>query len=147
MPKLAVGLVGAHLLNPDTHRAQTRQHLQRVEILLAIAAVAAARVAGDRTDQPDLLVIAQCRPAQPAAPGNILDGESRHEATLTYLKRLKSRAPMKFFPETASGQRDARHRQPRRQHRPDLLVANCRAAALAFRWRAVASVGADGVAA
>ena len=76
--KLAVGLVGAHLLDPDAHRAQTRQHLQRVEILLAIAAVAAARVASDRTDQPDLLVIAQRRPAQPAAPGNILDGESRH---------------------------------------------------------------------
>src|ERR1700677_2091982 len=97
VPKLAVGLVGAHLLNPDTHRAQARQNLQRVEILLAITAVAAARVAGDRTDQPDLLVIAQRRPAQPAAPGNILDGESRHEATLTYLKRLKSRALMNFF--------------------------------------------------
>ncbi len=61
-----------------------------IEVLLAVAAVPAAGVALDRADQPDLLVVAQRRLAQPAAPGYILDGESCHTSSKTNLKRLKS---------------------------------------------------------
>ncbi len=102
MPKRAVGLVGAHVLDPDAHRAQARQRLQRVDVAFPVAAVPAARVALDRADQPDLLVVAQRRLAQPAAPGYILDGESCHASIKTHLKRFKSRARMKFRPGTAT---------------------------------------------
>ncbi len=39
VPKLPVGLVGAHVLDPDAHRAQARQRLQPIEVLLAVAAM------------------------------------------------------------------------------------------------------------
>src|ERR1700722_5186989 len=70
----AVGLVCPHVLNPNAHSPQAGQCLQRVEILLAVPAMPAARVAPDRADQPDLFVVAQCWLAQPAAPGDVLDG-------------------------------------------------------------------------
>ena len=92
VPKLAVGLVGAHLLDPDAHGAQASEHLQRVDFLFAIAAVSAARITGDWADQPDLLVIAQRRLTEPAAPGCVLDRQSCHDDSKTNLKRLKSRA-------------------------------------------------------
>ena len=91
VPKLAVGLVGAHLLDPDAHGAQASEHLQRVDFLLAIAAVSAARITGNRADQPDLLVVAQRRLREPAAPGYILNCQSCHVDSGTHLKRLKSR--------------------------------------------------------
>ena len=75
---------------PTPMRAQAGQRLQRVEVLVAVAAVPAAGVAVDRADQPDLLVVAQRRLAQPAAPGHVLDGESCHDGSKTHLKRLKS---------------------------------------------------------
>src|SRR6185312_15717100 len=49
-------------------------------------------------DQPDLLVVAQCRLAEPAAPGDILDGESRHDFSKPNLKRLKSRTARRRAP-------------------------------------------------
>lgn len=52
--KRAVALIGAHVLDPDTLRAQADERLQCVEILLAVPAVPATRVALDRADQPDL---------------------------------------------------------------------------------------------
>jgi hypothetical protein len=73
------------------HGAQAGKHLERVDILAAVAAVSAAAVPVDRADQPDLFVITQCRLAEPAAPGDILDGESRHDCSKPNLKRLKSR--------------------------------------------------------
>lgn len=91
VPKLAVGLVGAHLLDPDAHSAQARQCLQRVEVLIAAAAVPATRVALDRPDQPDLFIVPQRRLTQSAAPGDILDGEGCHGTIQTHLKHLKSR--------------------------------------------------------
>ncbi len=88
------GLIRAiPVLDPDTHGAQASQCLQRVEVLVAIAAVPATRVALDRADQPDLLVVAQRRLTQPAAPGHILDRESCHTRSGANLKRLKSRPP------------------------------------------------------
>ena len=91
VPELAVGLVGAHVLDPDAHGAQAGQRLQRVEVLVAVATVSATGIAGDRADQPDLLVVAQRRLTQAAAPGHILDGEIRHARRKPHLKRLKSR--------------------------------------------------------
>jgi len=52
----AIGLVGPHVLDTDAHRPQTRQRLERVEIGLAVAPVAATGVALDRADEPDLFV-------------------------------------------------------------------------------------------
>ena len=74
-----VGLIGAHILDAHAHGAQAGEHLQRVDILVVVAAVTAAGVPVDRADKPDLLVVAQRRLAEPAAPGDILDGESRHD--------------------------------------------------------------------
>ena len=99
----AAVLVCAHVLDPDTHSAQARQCLQRVEILVAVPAVPATRVALDRADQPDLLVVAQCRLTEPAAPGYILNGESCHTSSRTDLKRLRSRL-------TLSGRTALKHR-------------------------------------
>jgi hypothetical protein len=65
----AVGLVYAHVLDPDAHSAQAGQRLQRIEVLLAVPAMPATRVTLDRAYQPDLFVVAQRRLAQPAAPG------------------------------------------------------------------------------
>jgi hypothetical protein len=76
---------------PHAHGAQAGKHLERVDILAAVAAVATPGIPVDRADQPDLLVIAQCRLTEPAAPGDILDGESRHDCSKPNLKRLKSR--------------------------------------------------------
>ena len=97
MPKLAVGLVGAHFLDPDAHGAQASERLQRVDLLLAIAAVSAARISGDRADQPDLLVVAQRRLTEPAAPGGVLNRQSCHDDSKTNLKRLKSRLRAEFL--------------------------------------------------
>ena len=88
--ELTVGLVGAHVLDPDTHGAQARQCLRRVEVLVTVPAVPATRVAGDRADDPDLLVGAQCRLTQPAAPGHILDRESCRASSKPNLKRLSA---------------------------------------------------------
>ena len=96
--KLAVGLVGAHLLDPYAHGAQAREHLQRVEFLFAIAAVSAARITGNWANQPDLLVIAQRRLTEPAPAGCVLDCQSWHEASKPDLKRLKSRARLPIPP-------------------------------------------------
>jgi hypothetical protein len=98
MPTHAVGLICAHVLDPDAHRAQAGQRLRRIEVLLAVPAVPATRVALDRADQPDLFVVAQRRLTQPTAPGYILDGESCHTTSKPHLKRLKSRASDKFPP-------------------------------------------------
>jgi hypothetical protein len=54
---------------------------ERVDVLAAVAAVPAAGVPVDRADQPDLLVVAQRRLAEPAAPRDVLDGESRHDCS------------------------------------------------------------------
>jgi hypothetical protein len=85
----AVGLVRAHVLDPDADSAQAGQRLQRIEVLLAVPAVPATRVALDRAYQPDLFVVAQRRLTQPAAPGYILNGQSRHTSSKANLKRLK----------------------------------------------------------
>jgi hypothetical protein len=79
------------ILDAHAHGAQAGKHLERVDILAAVAAVAAAGIPVDRADQPDLLVVAQRGLAEPAAPGDILDGESRHDSSQANLKRLKSR--------------------------------------------------------
>ena len=86
-----VGLVRAHILDAHAHGAQAGKHLERVDVLAAVAAVAAAAVPVDRADQPDLLVVAQRGLAEPAAPGDILNGEGRHDCSKANLKRLKSR--------------------------------------------------------
>jgi hypothetical protein len=62
-----VGLVGAHVLDAHAHGAQASKRLKRVEILVAVAAVAATGVPVDRADQPDLFVVPQRRFAEPAA--------------------------------------------------------------------------------
>jgi hypothetical protein len=54
--------------------------------------VSAARVTSDRADQPHLLVVAQGRLTEPAAPGRVLDCQICHHNSQTDLKRLKSRA-------------------------------------------------------
>src|ERR1700679_1814280 len=97
VPKLSVGLIDAHLLDPDAHRAQAGERLQRVDFLLAIAAVSAARITGNWADQPDLLVIAQRRLTEPAAPGCVLDRQTSHVDSKTNLKRLKSRTRAELF--------------------------------------------------
>jgi hypothetical protein len=53
---------------------QAGQRLQRIDVVLAVAAVPAAFVALDGAYQPDLLVVAQRWLAETAAPGYILDG-------------------------------------------------------------------------
>jgi hypothetical protein len=58
--------------------------------LVTVPAVPATRVAGDRADDPDLLVGAQCRLTQPAAPGHILDRESCRASSKPNLKRLSA---------------------------------------------------------
>jgi hypothetical protein len=69
-----IALLGRHLpacaVGPDAHadRSKTGQRLDHVEVLGAVTAMPAVLVAVDRADQPDLLVIAQRRLAQPAAP-------------------------------------------------------------------------------
>src|SRR5271167_1376031 len=97
VPELAVGLISAHFLDPDAHGAQAGEHLQRVDFLLAIAAVSAARISGNWANQPDLLVIAQRRFTEPAAPGCVLDRQSCHDDSKTNFKRLKSRLQAEFF--------------------------------------------------
>ena len=89
--KLAIGLVGPHLLDPDAHRAQAGERLQRVDLFFAIAAVPAARIAGNRADQPDFLVVAQRRLTEPGAPSCVLDCQSCHDVSKANLKRLRSR--------------------------------------------------------
>ena len=74
MPTRAVGLVCAHVFDAHAHGAQAGQRLQRIDVVLALSAVPAAFVALDRAYQPDLLVVAQCRFAETAAPGDILAG-------------------------------------------------------------------------
>jgi hypothetical protein len=86
-----VGLVRAHVVDAHAHGAQAGKYLERVDILAAVAAVTTAGIPVDRADQPDLLVVAQRRLAEPAAPGDILNGESRHDSSKSNLKRLKSR--------------------------------------------------------
>src|SRR6185437_11551407 len=85
----AVGLVGAHVLDAHAERAQAGERLQHVKVRVLVAAVPAALVPADRADQPDLLVVAQRRLTQPAAPGYLLDGHRAHGPSVTYLKRLK----------------------------------------------------------
>jgi len=92
VPAGAVGLIDAHVLDAYASRAQAGQRLERVEVLGAVPAVPAAGVAVNRADQPGLLVIAQCRLAQPAAPGHLLGRETCHAGSRTHLKRLKSNA-------------------------------------------------------
>ena len=87
VPKLAICLVDAHLLDPDAHGAQTSEHLQRVDFLFAIAAVSAARITAYRADQPDFLVITQRRLAEPAAPGCVLDCQTCHGDSKTKIGR------------------------------------------------------------
>src|SRR6202012_1871979 len=85
-----VGLIRAHVLDTHAHGAQAGKHLERVDILAAVAAVPAAGIPVDRPDQPDLLVVAQRGLAEPAAPRDILDGESRHACSKPNIKRFKS---------------------------------------------------------
>lgn len=91
MPQATISLVGPHVLDSDTHGPQTSESLQRVEILVAVAPVPAARVAGDRADQPDIFVVAQRRLTQPAPSSHLLDGQCWHVNSKADLKRLKSR--------------------------------------------------------
>jgi hypothetical protein len=65
LPPFTIGLVGAHVLNADAHGAQASQCLQRVEVPIPVAAVPAARIAGDWAGQPNILVIAQRWLAEP----------------------------------------------------------------------------------
>ena len=81
MPTRAVGLVRAHIADAHAHRTQARQGLQRIDVILAVPPVSAALVALDRADQPDLFVVAQRWFAETAAPGYVLDGESRHASS------------------------------------------------------------------
>jgi 3-oxoacyl-[acyl-carrier protein] reductase len=74
MSAYAVGLVCAHVLDPDAHGAPAGQRLQCIEVLVAVAVVAASRVTLDRAYRPDLFVGAQRRLAQPVASGHILAG-------------------------------------------------------------------------
>ena len=59
-----VGLVGAHVLDAHADGAKTGQCLERVQVVGAVPAMSAVLVALDRSDQPDLLVVAQRRLAQ-----------------------------------------------------------------------------------
>jgi hypothetical protein len=52
----ACALVSPHVPDPNAHGPQAGECLERVEVLVAVAAVTAVRVALDRADQPDLLV-------------------------------------------------------------------------------------------
>ncbi len=92
VPAAAVSLVGAHVLDAHAERAHAGQRLEHVEVLRSVPAVPAALVPGDRANQPDLLVIAQRRLTQPAAPRHVPDRQSCHAGSKTHLKRLKSNA-------------------------------------------------------